>query len=60
MSIDIEPFLFDYLVGAAEQRERHSETERLGGLQIDDQFDFHGLVDSQVGWPFALEDPAGA
>jgi hypothetical protein len=30
-------WLFDHLVGAAEQRQRHGETEHSGGLRIDDQ-----------------------
>jgi hypothetical protein len=34
---------FDHPVGATEQRERDSEAERLGGLEIDEQLD--------LGWP---------
>jgi hypothetical protein len=36
--------LFDHLVGAAEQREREGKAERLGGLEVEDQFDFCGLL----------------
>src|SRR5712691_8545249 len=32
--------LLDHLVGALLEQERHVETERLGGLQIDDQLEF--------------------
>jgi hypothetical protein len=38
-------FLFDYLVGAREQRWRHGETERLGGLEIDEELNFCRLLD---------------
>ena len=32
--------------------------ERLGGLEVDDQLDFRGLLDRQVGRLLALEDSA--
>src|SRR5262249_54873300 len=51
--------LFDQLVGAAAQRERHSQAERLGGLQVDDQLDLRGLLHRQVGGLLALEDATG-
>jgi hypothetical protein len=37
--------LFDQLVGATEQRDRHGEAQHLGGLQVDDQLDLGGLLD---------------
>jgi hypothetical protein len=37
--------LFDQLVGAAEQRHWNSEAEFLGGLKIDDQFEFGRSLD---------------
>jgi len=50
---------FDHLVGAAEQRERHGEPERLGGPQVNDQLDFRELLDRQVRRPLALQNSAG-
>jgi hypothetical protein len=50
--------LFDHLVGAAKQGEGKGETERPGGLEIDDQLHFCGLLDWQVGRLSALEDAA--
>jgi hypothetical protein len=38
---------------------RHSETERLGGLEIDEKLDFRGLLDRQVGRLLTFENPAG-
>jgi hypothetical protein len=36
--------LFDHLVGAAEQRERKDNAERLSGLEVDEQLDFCDLL----------------
>src|ERR1700730_300275 len=50
--------LLDNLVGAGEQRRRHREAERPGGLQIDDELELDRLLHRQVGWFLALEDAA--
>src|SRR5207248_9640560 len=49
----------DHLVRAGEDRERHGEAERLGGLEIDHQLEFGGLFDRQIGRLGALEDLSG-
>jgi hypothetical protein len=36
--------LFDHLVGAGEQRQRHSEAERFRSSEVDDQLDFCRLL----------------
>jgi len=41
--------LFDHAVGAAEQSRWHGETQCTGGLEIDHQLEFCGLLDWQVG-----------
>jgi hypothetical protein len=41
--------LFDHLVGASEQGERHGDAERLRPLQVDNQLDLGRLLHRQVG-----------
>jgi hypothetical protein len=48
--------LFDHLVGAAEQRHRNVETERVSGLEVDHQFEFGRALHWQVGGLLALKD----
>src|SRR5450830_236904 len=49
---------FDHLIGAREQRWRHGEAERLGGLQIDNQIEGGWELDGQIGGPRAFENPS--
>src|SRR4029077_1480250 len=42
-------YLFDHFVGAIEQRTQYVETKRPGSLEIDHEFEFHGLLDRQIG-----------
>src|ERR1700730_5960677 len=50
--------LFYDFVGAVEQREREGDAQRLGGLEVDDQLDFGGLLDSQGRLAVALYNRA--
>jgi len=45
---------FDNIIGAREQCRRQFETERLGGLEIDEQLNLCGLLDRQISQLFAL------
>src|SRR6516162_979157 len=40
--------LFDHLVGASEQRRRHSEAGCLGSRKIDDEIEFRRLLDREI------------
>src|SRR5262249_57477082 len=49
----------DHLVGAADQRQRNGKAEGLGSFQVDDQLDFGGLLDRQIGGFFSLWNLGG-
>ena len=51
------PVLLDHLVGAGEQEGRDRQAERFGGVEIDHQPDLCLLLDRQIGWLRALQDP---
>ena len=48
--------LFDHLVGAGDERRRHCEAERLGGLEVDHKLVFSRCLHRQVGWLLAFQD----
>ena len=50
------PILLDHLIGAYEQRLRHSETERLRSLEVNHQVVFSLLLHRQIGRFGALEN----
>src|SRR5262249_33664090 len=47
--------LLDHLIRPQQQRRRDGEAERLGGLEIDDEIEFRGLLDREVSGLGALE-----
>jgi len=53
---DIAPISFDHLVGDLPEMQRHVETQRIGGLEIDDQLVLCRLLHRQVGSFSAFED----
>src|SRR6266700_3274920 len=51
--------LFDHLVGTAEQRNWHRKTQRLGSLEVDDEFNFRRLLHRQVSGFLAFQQSPG-
>ena len=51
--------LFDDLVGGHLHDQWHRETERLSGLEVDNEIDLRGLLDREVNRLLALENSAG-
>src|SRR5712692_5574551 len=51
--------LFDHLVGPGRQTRRNFKTERLGGLQVDHEFELGRPHERQLGDLGALEQAAG-
>jgi hypothetical protein len=51
--------LLDHLIGDGQQRFRDGHAERLGRLEVDDQFELGGLLHRQIGWFLAFEDAPG-
>src|SRR5271163_4662293 len=49
---------FDHLVGAGGELRRHFKPESLGSFEIDHEFNSARLIDGQVGWLFAFQNPA--
>src|SRR5262245_2013245 len=50
------PTSFDYFVGGGEQRLRNGQTERLRGLEIDNQLILGRRLHWHIGWLLAFED----
>src|SRR5438477_2416777 len=46
----------DHLVGVSEERLRHGEAERLGGLEVNYQLEFGRFLYRQIGGISTLED----
>jgi hypothetical protein len=49
--------LIDHLVGPRLQRERHRQAKRLGCLHVGDQLELCRLLDWEVTWFGALQNP---
>src|SRR6266571_9407087 len=47
---------FDHLIGAQQHRCGKLDTERLGAFEVDDDFEFHGSLDREVGRRSALQN----
>ena len=50
--------LFDHLVGTVLDRLRYGDAQCFRGLEVDDQLDFHWLLNRQIGGPLSFENAA--
>src|SRR5215470_12874039 len=48
--------LLDHLICEEEQGWRHRDSQRLGGLEVDDELKLHGLLHRQIGGLSTLEN----
>ena len=48
--------LLDHLVGGRESIQRDIDAEHLGGLEVDDELEFRGLLDWNICRLFAFQD----
>jgi hypothetical protein len=48
--------LLDHLIRLEEERRRDREAESMGGLKVDNQLEFYGLLHREVSWLDTLED----
>src|SRR5262249_28727086 len=54
--LNLPPFRsLDHLVGAAGERQRDCDAERPGGLEVEKEFNFGGLLNRQIGGLIAPE-----
>src|SRR6516225_11730137 len=49
-------FSLNNLIGSSQQRFRDGDAERLGGLEVDDEFDFRDLLHGEVGRLVAFQN----
>src|SRR5215470_14193497 len=54
---NVKPKLLNNLVGSQQDCRRQIDTDRFGGLQIDDHLELGGLLDRQIGGLGATSDP---
>src|SRR6266446_2547851 len=46
----------NHLIRPLQERRRDREAKGLRGLEVDDQLEFLGLLDGEVGWPRTIQD----
>ena len=52
----LESSLANHLIRLEQEAWGDDQAERLGGLEIDDQLELHGLLDREVAWFGTFED----